>query len=204
MSYLKNKNKNNIKNMQSIKKLYIYINFGKYISKLLPGILFIESFYKNELIFTIPSLFVEKVIYFLKNHTQSQFKMLSDICAVDFLKKEGRFEIIYNLTSIRYNVKIRIKTFVNEITPINTITNVFACANWWEREIWDLFGIFFSKHPDLRRILTDYSFKGHPLRKDFPLTGFLEVRYDHLNKCLISEPVMCNQKYRLYTFENKA
>jgi len=115
-------------------------------------------------------------------HTNSQFKVLSDICAVDFLKKSTRFEIIYNLLSIRFNTKIRIKTLLNELTPINTITNVFECANWWEREVWDLFGIFFTQHPDLRRILTDYSFKGHPLRKDFPLSGFLEIRYDDLQK----------------------
>jgi NADH dehydrogenase (ubiquinone) Fe-S protein 3 len=188
--------------MSSYLKLYTYNNFGKYISKIIPGIVYIESFYKNEIIITIPSNFIENIIQFLKMHTNTQFKVLSDICAVDFLKKATRFEIIYNLLSIRFNTKIRVKTFLNELTPINTITNIFACANWWEREIWDLFGIFFTKHPDLRRILTDYSFKGHPLRKDFPLSGFLEIRYDDLQKCLVSEPLMLTQKYRYYTFEN--
>jgi len=182
-------------------KLYTYTNFGKYLSRILPGIVYIESFYKNEIILTIPSNFIENIVYFLKMHTNSQFKVLSDICAVDFLKKSTRFEIIYNLLSIRFNTKIRIKTLLNELTPINTITNVFECANWWEREVWDLFGIFFTQHPDLRRILTDYSFKGHPLRKDFPLSGFLEIRYDDLQKCLVSEPLMLNQKYRYYSFE---
>lgn len=180
----------------------IFFNFSNYLIKLFPGILSIDSFFKNEIIITIPSVLIKEFIYFLKNHTNCQYKLLSDICAVDFLKNINRFEIVYNILSIRYNTKLRIKTIVNELTPINTITSIFSCANWWEREIWDLFGIFFSKHPDLRRILTDYGFDGHPFRKDFPLSGFVELRYDENQKCIICEPLMLPQKYRFYNFDN--
>ena len=185
-----------------MKQNLIYTNFGKYLNNVLPGISSIETFFKNELILTVPSFLIVEVLFFLKNHTNCQYKMLSDICAVDFLKKTNRFEIVYNIISIQFNTKLRIKTYLNELTPINTITGIYSCANWWEREIWDLFGIFFTKHPDLRRILTDYGFDGHPLRKDFPLSGYIELRYDDSKKCLICEPIMLPQKFRFYNFEN--
>lgn len=184
----------------TLPKNLVYKNFGKYISNLLPNVIQIEYFFKNELIIIIPSFLVIEIFLFLKNHTNCQYKMLSDICAVDFLKKNNRFQVVYNIISLKYNTKLRIKTFLNELTPINTITSIYSCANWWEREIWDLFGIFFIKHPDLRRILTDYGFDGHPLRKDFPLSGYVELRYDNSKKCIVCEPIMLSQKFRFYNF----
>ena len=179
----------------------MYKNFGKFLSKLLPGIVISEGFFKNELILIIPVALLTEVVFFMRDHTNCQYKVLSDICAVDFLRKQSRFEVVYNLISIKYNSRIRIKVFINELTPLNTITSLCSCANWWEREVWDLFGIFFSNHPDLRRILTDYGFIGHPLRKDFPLSGYTELRYDEIQKCLICEPVMLSQKFRFYGFQ---
>ena len=186
----------------ALSKNLIYVNFSKYLSSLLPSILSIENFFKNELIITVPSFLVTETLLFLRDHTNCQYKLLSDICAVDHYKKNNRFEIVYNIISVRYNTKLRLKTFVNELTPINTITNIYSCANWWEREIWDLFGVFFFKHPDLRRILTDYGFEGHPLRKDFPLSGYIELRYDDSKKCLVCEPIMLPQKFKSYNFES--
>ena len=185
--------------MLKSKKL-IKINFGLYLKNVLPGVIYINSFFKNELILTIPSFLITQVMLFLRDHINCQFKVLSDICVVDYLKKKNRFEIVYNILSIRYNTKLRIKTYVNELTPINTITNIYSCANWFEREIWDLFGVFFVNHPDLRRILTDYGFEGHPFRKDFPLTGYVELRYDDFKKCIVCEPVTLPQKFRNFTF----
>lgn len=185
----------------SNKNNLLYTSFGNYLNKIIPGILYTETFFKNELILTVPSFLIQEILLILRDHTNTQFKVLSDICAVDFLKKKNRFEIVYNIISIRYNSKLRIKTFLNELTPINTVTTIYSCANWWEREIWDLFGVFFSKHPDLRRILTDYGFEGHPLRKDFPLSGYVELRYDDSKKCLVSEPIMLPLQFRFYNFK---
>ena len=127
----------------SNKNNLLYTSFGNYLNKIIPGILYTETFFKNELILTVPSFLIQEILLILRDHTNTQFKVLSDICAVDFLKKKNRFEIVYNIISIRYNSKLRIKTFLNELTPINTITTIYSCANWWEREIWDLFGVFF-------------------------------------------------------------
>jgi NADH dehydrogenase (ubiquinone) Fe-S protein 3 len=180
----------------------INLNFGKYLNKIVPSIITLETYFKNELIITVPSYNIKEFLLFLRDHTNCQFKVLSDICAVDFLKRSKRFVIVYNILSIKYNTRLRIKTFVNELTPINSITAVYSCANWWEREIWDLFGVFFSNHPDLRRILTDYGFEGHPFRKDFPLSGFIELKYNDVNKCILAKPVVLSQKFKFYNFTN--
>ena len=149
--------------------------FSQYLLKILPIINY--TLYKNELCINISINKLIPILFFLKNHTNSQFKILSEICAVDYINKKKRFEIIYNLLSIRFNSRLKIKVSLNELQPINSIIEIYKSANWSEREIWDMFGIFFSNHPDLRRILTDYGFEGHPLRKDFPLSGFLEIFY---------------------------
>lgn len=128
-----------------MKNNLILINFGLYLKNVLPGISYIETFFKNELILTVPSFLIIETLLFLRDHTNCQFKLISDICAVDYLKKKNRFEIVYNILSIRYNTKLRIKTYVNELTPISSITSIYSCANWWEREIWDMFGVFFFK-----------------------------------------------------------
>ena len=150
-------------------------------------------------IYTIPSNLL-KILYFLKNHTFTQYKILIDITAVDSPSQSLRFKLVYNLLSIKLNSRIKIETCIDEITPVQSLTQLFSCAGWWEREVWDMFGIFFSHHPDLRRILTDYGFQGHPLRKDFPLSGYVQVRYDDTEKKVITEPLEVAQEFRYFDF----
>lgn len=154
----------------------------------------------SERVFYVYPQSIVPFLEYLKNHTNAQYKVLVDVTAVDYPSRELRFEVVYNLLSIQYNSRIRVKTVVDEITPISSATTVFSSAAWWEREIWDMFGIFFSNHPDLRRILTDYGFQGHPLRKDFPLTGFKEVRYDDSEKRVVIEPLELTQEFRYFDF----
>jgi len=117
------------------------------------------------------------------------------------LLKKYRFAVIYDLLSLTFNNRIRVNIFITDLTIVTSSVNVFLNANWWEREIWDLFGIYFAKHPDLRRILTDYGFEGFPLRKDFPLSGYIEVRYDENKKRIITESIELTQEFRLFSFE---
>ena len=126
---------------------------------------------------------------FLKDNDSCQFRQLTDIAGVDFPERENRFDVIYHFLSFKHNVRIRVKTQINENDAIQSITQLFPAANWFEREAFDMYGIQFTNHPDLRRILTDYGFEGYPLRKDFPLTGNVEVRYDEMEKKVIYEPV---------------
>jgi NADH dehydrogenase (ubiquinone) Fe-S protein 3 len=121
---------------------------------------------------------------------------------VDFLTKNYRFSVVYDLLSLTYNSRLRLKVFTNELQSLPSSVNIFINANWWEREIWDLYGIYFDQHPDLRRILTDYGFEGHPLRKDFPLSGYIEVRYDDNKKRIVVEPLELTQEARFFTFES--
>lgn len=137
----------------------------------------------------------------LKSHIGYQYNLLTSIAGVDFLGKSYRFCVVYDLLSLNTNSRIRVKTFVNEVISVPSVVNLYVNANWWEREIWDLFGIYFEGHPDLRRILTDYGFEGHPLRKDFPLYGFVEVRYDEGKQQVVSEPVELAQEFRSFTFQ---
>ena len=125
---------------------------------------------------------------------------LIDITAVDYPDRENRFTVVYNLLSVDLNSRIRLKTEVDGLTSIESVTALYPCAAWWEREVWDMFGIFFTNHPDLRRILTDYGFQGHPLRKDFPVTGYTEVRYDETEKRVIYEPLELSQEFRSFDF----
>nr|AEP43428.1 NADH dehydrogenase subunit 9 [Phytophthora inundata] len=178
----------------------LLIQFSKYLLQILPIINY--TLYKNELCINIPTKKLIPILIFLKNHTNSQFKILSEICAVDYINKKKRFEIIYNLLSIRFNSRLKVKITINELQPVDSIINIYKAANWCEREVWDMFGIFFSNHPDLRRILTDYGFEGYPLRKDFPLSGFLEVFYNELKKRVVYEPISLSQQYRLFEFNN--
>ena len=174
--------------------------FSQYLLKTLPIINY--TLYKNELCINVSINNLIPILFFLKNHTNSQFKILSEICAVDYINKKKRFEIIYNLLSIRFNSRLKVKISLNELQPIDSIIEIYKSANWSEREIWDMFGIFFSNHPDLRRILTDYGFEGHPLRKDFPLSGFLEIFYNELKKRVVYKPINLSQQYRLFEFNN--
>lgn len=157
----------------------------------------------NEFIILINSKdFLLPLIMFLKNHYKYQFKELVDICTVDFLNinKNKRFEINYIFLSIKYNFRIRIKLYVEEQEIINSLTNLYSSANWLERENWDMFGIYFSNHPDLRRILTDYGFEGFPFRKDFPLSGYIELRYDDEKRVVVYEALELAQEFRVFDF----
>jgi len=154
----------------------------------------------HELVLSIVPSSIVNVLTFLRDDGSCQFKQLLDLCGVDYPEREKRFEVVYNLLSLSQNQRIRIKAAVAEEEPIPSVVDVFHSANWWEREAWDLYGIFFSSHPDLRRILTDYGFEGHPLRKDFPLTGFVELRYDEAQKRVVYEPVKLTQEFRSFDF----
>lgn len=157
------------------------------------------------------------VMTFLRDNTAAQFKLLMDVAGVDIPTRKNRFEVVYNLLSLRHNARVRVKTYTDELSPVDSVTPLFSGANWFEREAWDMYGIFFANHPDLRRILTDYGFEGHPLRKvrpppprpwgavfgvlnahlqDFPLSGFTEVRYDEDVKRVVSEPLEMAQVRR--------
>lgn len=143
---------------------------------------------------------IADVLMFLRNDGNCQFKILIDICGVDYPQRNPRFEVVYNLLSLTQNQRIRIKLLVDEEISVPTATGVYSSAGWFEREAWDLYGIIFSNHDDLRRILTDYGFEGHPLRKDFPLTGHVEVRYDESQKRVVYDPVKLTQDYRTFDF----
>ncbi len=145
---------------------------------------------------------VISTVLFLKTHKKCKFKQLIDITAADYPQREKRFKIIYLLLSHENNLRIVIKINIDEKIIVPSITKIFPSANWMEREVFDMYGISFKDHPDLRRILTDYGFNGHPLRKDFPLTGHTEVRYSEEKKKVISEPVKLDQEYRDFDFES--
>jgi NADH-quinone oxidoreductase subunit C len=145
---------------------------------------------------------ITEVLTYLRDDPACQFVVLVDICGVDFPEREKRFEVVYHLLSPRLNKRIRVKTSTDEATPVASVNGIFPAANWYEREAYDMYGIRFSGHPDLRRLLTDYGFQGYPLRKDFPLTGFVEVRYDDDAKRVIYEPVKLNQEFRNFDFES--
>ncbi|MDC3091437.1 NADH-quinone oxidoreductase subunit C [Rickettsiales bacterium] len=137
-----------------------------------------------------------KIIHFLKDHPNTNFDLLIDISAVDYPDRVLRFEIVYQFLSISLNLRLKLKLKVEDNEFVDSISSIYPSSNWYEREIWDLFGIGFKNHPDLRRILTDYDFEGFPLRKDFPLSGLVQVRYDEEKKQVIQEPVKLDQEYR--------
>lgn len=170
------------------------------IKNLIP-IIFYRQF-KDELTITIMEKNLILTLNGLKKHANTQFKILSCISGVDYLNTKYRFNVVYDLLSLTYNARLRIKVCSNEFTNVSSVVSIYLNANWWEREIWDMYGIFFYNHPDLRRILTDYGFEGFPLRKDYPLSGYTEVRYDYKKKRVVVEPVELAQELRYYTFEN--
>ena len=143
-----------------------------------------------------------EVIQFLKTNTYTKFKQLIDITAVDYPENNKRFKLVYFLLSHEFNKRIKLEYFVNDNEFVSSLTSIFPAANWMEREVFDMYGIKFKDHPDLRRILTDYGFEGHPLRKDFPLTGHNEVRYSQEEKKVVYEPVKLEQNYRNFDYES--
>jgi NADH-quinone oxidoreductase subunit C len=154
----------------------------------------------GELIFTVRRESLRRFMTFLLNDANCDFKMLISICGADYPEREERFDVVYHLLSLKHNHRIRVKVRTGESTPVDSVSGIFSAANWYEREVWDMYGILFDGHPDLRRILTDYGFEGHPLRKDFPLTGFVEVRYDEEQKRVVYEPVKLSQEFRNFDF----
>ena len=158
------------------------------------------SIVADQLVAIVEKEDIAKLLVFLRDDVNCQFKQLMDICGVDYPERPQRFEVVYNLLSLVHNNRVTVKVMLDDNSSIPSVSKVFSSADWWEREIWDLFGIFFSGHPDLRRILTDYGFDGHPLRKDFPLTGYVEVRYDDAQKRVVYEPVKLTQEYRDFDF----
>jgi NADH-quinone oxidoreductase subunit C len=154
----------------------------------------------GEAILTLPRAAIVRALTFLRDDAQCLYKMLVDICGVDYPDREERFEVVYNLLSLKHNRRLRVKVATNEEAAVPSVASVFSTAGWFEREAWDLYGIFFADHPDLRRILTDYGFEGHPMRKDFPLTGYVEVRYDTEKKRVVYEPVKLTQAFRTFDF----
>jgi len=143
---------------------------------------------------------VRDAVLALRDDPRLLFKVLIDVTAVDYPERPERFEVVYQLLSTKTNRRVRIKVATDETSAVPSISTVFSSAGWYEREVWDLFGIYFADHPDLRRILTDYGFDGHPLRKDFPLTGYVEVRYDEDRKRVVYEPVRLKQEFRSFDF----
>ena len=175
---------------------------GEYIELSIQAAILKKELVHNELIVTVRREGLRRFMTFLLNDANCEFKQLVDICGADYPERDERFEVIYNLLSIRHNFRIRVKVRTDENSPVDSIAGIYSAANWFEREVWDMYGVFFNAHPDLRRILTDYGFEGHPLRKDFPLTGFVELRYDETLKRVVYEPVKLQQDYRNFDFNS--
>ncbi len=154
----------------------------------------------GELMVTVKRAAIVAVLTALRDDPACKFEQLTDVTAVDFPERLERFEVIYQLLSYAHNRRMRVKLTTDEDTPVPSVVPVYSAANWFERETWDLLGVFFDGHPDLRRILTDYGFEGHPFRKDFPLTGYVEARYDEDQKRVVYEPVRLTQDFRSFDF----
>lgn len=170
--------------------------YGAWLMGCMPKYIQQFSLWKDELTIYIPPSGVIPVFQFLKYNTAAEFTQVSTVTAADYPTREKRFEVVYNLLSVRHNARIRVKTYADESSAVPSITPLFDGANWYEREVYDLFGVYFTGHPDLRRIMTDYGFEGHPLRKDFPLTGYTEIRYDEEKKRIVTEPLELTQAFR--------
>jgi NADH-quinone oxidoreductase subunit C len=175
-------------------------DLGEYIAAALHHEVLAREIVHDELIITSRRDAIVKVLSYLRDDVNCQFKQLMDVCGADYPEREPRFEVVYNLLSLTHNNRIRVKVQTDESTPVPSASGVYSSAGWWEREAWDLFGIYFAGHADLRRIMTDYGFDGHPLRKDFPLTGYVELRYDDEQKRVVYEPVKLTQEFRSFDF----
>lgn len=177
-------------------------SLGEYIESNLPsGVVLGQEVAKDHcLVLRVQAKHIVRTLTFLRDDARCLYKILIDVFGVDFPAREARFEVVYNLLSIKYNKRIRVKIEVDEATIVPSVSDVFSSAGWYEREVWDMYGVLFSGHPDLRRILTDYGFEGHPQRKDFPLTGYVEVRYDMEQKRVVYEPVKLDQEFRTFEF----
>jgi len=173
---------------------------GEAIVAALPGVVTGHAVTYGELTITAEAAGIVKVVTFLRDDSRCRFVNIIDITAVDWPAREKRFDVVYHFLSPYQNTRIRVKADTDEVTPVPSIIGVFPGAEWFERETWDMYGVMFTGHPDLRRMLTDYGFEGHPLRKDFPLTGFVEVRWDDEQKRVLYEPVRLAQEFRNFDF----
>ena len=175
-------------------------DLADYVVEKLEGSVLNYQFYKGELTLNAKREEIHRVLNFLRDDKECYFRMLIDVCGADYPERIGqtgeRFDIIYNLLSLRHNHRIRIKITTSEEKPVPSVVDIFSTAGWFEREVWDMYGVLFDGNPDLRRILTDYGFEGHPQRKDFPLTGYVELRYDNEQKRVVYEPVELTQEFR--------
>ncbi|PCJ99781.1 MAG: NADH-quinone oxidoreductase subunit C [Zetaproteobacteria bacterium] len=176
------------------------LDLADYISEKMDKYVMHHVFAKDELVVHVKPDDIAIVLQFLRDDRECQYTTLIDLCGVDYPERAERFEVVYCLLSIRQNSRVRIKISVEEDQIVPTVTKVFSSAGWLEREVWDMYGILFSGNPDLRRILTDYGFDGHPQRKDFPLSGYVELRYDNEQKRVVYEPVKLTQDFRLFDF----
>lgn len=175
-------------------------DLGDHVASILSHDVVKTELVKEELIVTVLRGSIVKVLTTLRDDANCMFSQLVEVTAVDYPEREERFEVVYCLLSMKHNQRVRVKLSTDEATPVPTVTGVFSSAGWHEREVWDMYGVSFADHPDLRRILTDYGFEGHPLRKDFPLTGYVEMRYDEDQKRVIYEPVRLTQDFRTFDF----
>jgi NADH-quinone oxidoreductase subunit C len=175
-------------------------DLGDYIAAALPQDVVGTEVAIGELMVTVRPVSIAQVLTFLRDDSTCLFKVLIDLCGADYPEREARFDVVYTLLSMSQNQRVRVKLSVGEDEPVPTATTVYSSAGWCEREAWDMYGIYFADHPDLRRLLTDYGFEGHPLRKDFPLTGRVEVRYDETQKRVVYDPVKLIQDFRSFDF----
>lgn len=182
---------------KQLTKLYQY-----QISKLrqICPILKCQIYNNNEIAIIVHPYFIKSILLVLKFHVTYKFKILTCISCVDYPDNKYRFKLIYELLSLKFNSRLKVVTFVDELAPVDSIANLFFDAKWYEAEIWDMFGVFFNKHPNLIRLLTDYGFEGFPARKDFPLTGFIEYRYNEVKKSVISNVIELDQEYRNFKY----
>jgi NADH-quinone oxidoreductase subunit C len=173
---------------------------GDYVAAAFPDDVANPRVAHGELMLEVRRQGIARVLAYLRDDPNCLFTILADLCGVDYPERPERFDVVYNLLSLRHNRRIRLKVTADEENPVPSAVGVYSAAGWFEREAWDLFGIYFSDHPDLRRILTDYGFEGHPMRKDFPLTGHVELRYDENQKRVVYEPVKLKQEFRSFDF----
>lgn len=174
--------------------------FGNAVAAALPAAEVKAAVRFDELTLTVEPQHLIEVVRHLRDDPSCLFINFVDLCGVDYPQRLQRFDVVLHLLSPKYNRRVRVKTMTDETTPVPSLIDIFPAANWFERETYDLYGILFSGHPDLRRILTDYGFEGHPLRKDFPITGFVEVRWDDQEKRVVNEPVRLTQEFRNWDF----
>lgn len=186
----------------SLQLHYHSISYIRYLLNIIPNYIFYGSF-NHICILHFNTTYLKLMFYFIYKHHNTQSKLFIDLTTADFLAYKRRFLNIYNLLSLEYNSRIFLKTWVSKYHKIESLSFLYKNSNWYERESWDMFGVLYLNHPDLRRILTDYGFKGYPLRKDFPLTGFVELKYDSISKRISYKPISLVQEYRTFKINSQ-